>query len=89
MDDEFICEVKKKNRKKRRNNLRLQIDLCLLQTIHDDKYDYVLIECIIFRQQQQHHKLGARSASELEQLIMGCTSTDIKGVSFFSLFTLN
>ncbi|XP_049369342.1 NAC domain-containing protein 75-like [Solanum verrucosum] len=51
------------------------------QTIHDHKYDYVLIECIIFRQQQQHHKLGARSASELEQLIMGCTSTDIKGES--------
>ncbi|KAG6658344.1 hypothetical protein CIPAW_04G154500 [Carya illinoinensis] len=30
-------------------------------------------------QQQQHHKLGAgRSASGLEELIMGCTSTDIK-----------
>lgn len=33
------------------------------------------------QQQQQHHKLGGRSASELEQLIMGCTSTDIKGES--------
>ncbi|OIT03553.1 PREDICTED: uncharacterized protein LOC109225605 isoform X1 [Nicotiana attenuata] len=31
------------------------------------------------QQQQQHHKLEGRSASELEQLIMGCTSTDIKG----------
>ncbi|KAK7358411.1 hypothetical protein VNO77_00338 [Canavalia gladiata] len=30
------------------------------------------------QQQQQHHKLGARSASGLEELIMGCTSTDIK-----------
>ncbi|GLT61529.1 hypothetical protein SLA2020_342290 [Shorea laevis] len=29
-------------------------------------------------QQQQHHKLGGRSASGLEELIMGCTSTDIK-----------
>ncbi|XP_041009589.1 NAC domain-containing protein 75-like isoform X2 [Juglans microcarpa x Juglans regia] len=30
-------------------------------------------------QQQQHHKLGAgRSASGLEELIMGCTSTNIK-----------
>ncbi|KAJ9688277.1 hypothetical protein PVL29_014131 [Vitis rotundifolia] len=28
--------------------------------------------------QQQHHKLGGRSASGLEELIMGCTSTDIK-----------
>ncbi|XP_057768397.1 NAC domain-containing protein 75-like [Salvia miltiorrhiza] len=30
------------------------------------------------QQQQQHHKLGGRSASGLEELIMGCTSTDIK-----------
>ncbi|XP_044471262.1 NAC domain-containing protein 75-like isoform X2 [Mangifera indica] len=29
-------------------------------------------------QQQQHHKLGGRSASGLEELIMGCTSSDIK-----------
>ncbi|KAK7319929.1 hypothetical protein RJT34_04658 [Clitoria ternatea] len=28
--------------------------------------------------QQQHHKLGGRSASGLEELIMGCASTDIK-----------
>ncbi|KAJ8541872.1 hypothetical protein K7X08_016738 [Anisodus acutangulus] len=35
--------------------------------------------------QQQHHKLGGRSASELEQLIMGCTSTDIKGVQESSI----
>ncbi|KAL2342588.1 hypothetical protein Fmac_003873 [Flemingia macrophylla] len=27
---------------------------------------------------QQHHKLGGRSGSGLEELIMGCTSTDIK-----------
>ncbi|KAA8523199.1 hypothetical protein F0562_009622 [Nyssa sinensis] len=32
-------------------------------------------------QQQQHHKLGGRSASDLEELIMGCTSTDIKDES--------
>ncbi|KAF2285181.1 hypothetical protein GH714_038969 [Hevea brasiliensis] len=30
------------------------------------------------QQQQQHHKLGGRSTSGLEELIMGCTSTDIK-----------
>ncbi|KAG5067676.1 hypothetical protein JHK85_000053 [Glycine max] len=30
------------------------------------------------QQQQQHHKLGGRSASGLEELIMGCTSTEIK-----------
>ncbi|KAK9266625.1 hypothetical protein L1049_003577 [Liquidambar formosana] len=30
------------------------------------------------QQHQQHHKLGGRSASGLEELIMGCTSTDIK-----------
>nr|GLL20626.1 NAC domain-containing protein 102 [Ipomoea trifida] len=32
------------------------------------------------QQQQQHHKLGGRSTSELEELIMGCTTTssDIK-----------
>lgn len=30
------------------------------------------------QQQQQHHKLGGRSAAGLEELIMGCTSTDIK-----------
>ncbi|KAF9680486.1 hypothetical protein SADUNF_Sadunf06G0126200 [Salix dunnii] len=28
--------------------------------------------------QQQQHKLGARSASGLEEFIMGCTSTDVK-----------
>ncbi|XP_059634877.1 NAC domain-containing protein 75-like isoform X2 [Cornus florida] len=28
------------------------------------------------QQQQQHHKLGGRSASGLEELIMGCTSSD-------------
>ncbi|XAR53400.1 hypothetical protein NMG60_11021942 [Bertholletia excelsa] len=33
------------------------------------------------QQQQQHHKLGGRSASGLEELIMGCTSADIKGDS--------
>ncbi|XP_057506480.1 NAC domain-containing protein 75-like isoform X2 [Actinidia eriantha] len=33
------------------------------------------------QQQQQHHKLGGRSGSGLEELIMGCTSTDIKGES--------
>ncbi|XP_062149514.1 NAC domain-containing protein 75 isoform X3 [Alnus glutinosa] len=30
------------------------------------------------QQQQQHHKMGARSASGLEELIMGCTSTNVK-----------
>ncbi|KAG6424079.1 hypothetical protein SASPL_114491 [Salvia splendens] len=30
------------------------------------------------QQQQQHHKIGGRSASGLEELIMGCTSTDMK-----------
>ncbi|GAV62160.1 NAM domain-containing protein [Cephalotus follicularis] len=30
------------------------------------------------QQQQQHHKSGGRSASGLEELIMGCTSTNIK-----------
>ncbi|KHG11920.1 hypothetical protein F383_18242 [Gossypium arboreum] len=30
------------------------------------------------QQQQQHYKLGGRSASGLEELIMGCTSSDIK-----------
>ncbi|KAL6984713.1 hypothetical protein U1Q18_049344 [Sarracenia purpurea var. burkii] len=35
-----------------------------------------------FQQQQQHHKQGGRSASGLEELIMGCISTDIiKGES--------
>ncbi|KAG5135599.1 hypothetical protein JHK82_020330 [Glycine max] len=33
------------------------------------------------QQQQQHYKLGGRSASGLEELIMGCTSTDIKAES--------
>lgn len=37
------------------------------------------------QQQQQHHKLGGRSASGLEELIMGCTSTDIKEVSHTQL----
>jgi len=32
------------------------------------------------QQQQHHHKLGGRSASGLEELIMGCTSTEIKEV---------
>ncbi|XP_052183767.1 NAC domain-containing protein 75-like isoform X2 [Diospyros lotus] len=38
--------------------------------------------------QQHHHKLVGRSASGLEELIMGCTSTDhhIKEVSVFELF---
>ncbi|KAL1825427.1 hypothetical protein ACET3Z_012205 [Daucus carota] len=35
-------------------------------------------------QQQQHHKLEGRSASGLEELIMGCTSTDIKEESAMS-----
>ncbi|GFP86761.1 NAC domain-containing protein 8 [Phtheirospermum japonicum] len=30
------------------------------------------------QQEEQHNKLGGRSASGLEELIMGCTSTDIK-----------
>ncbi|XP_023536845.1 NAC domain-containing protein 75-like isoform X1 [Cucurbita pepo subsp. pepo] len=30
------------------------------------------------QQQQHHHKLGGRSASGLEELIMGCTSSNIK-----------
>ncbi|KAL0552870.1 hypothetical protein IC582_011998 [Cucumis melo] len=30
------------------------------------------------QQQEQHHKLGGRSASGLEELIMGCTSSNIK-----------
>ncbi|PPD83501.1 hypothetical protein GOBAR_DD19557 [Gossypium barbadense] len=30
------------------------------------------------QQEQQSHKLGGRSATGLEELIMGCTSTDIK-----------
>ncbi|XP_042484855.1 NAC domain-containing protein 75-like isoform X3 [Macadamia integrifolia] len=30
------------------------------------------------QQQQQHQKLGGRSSSGLEELLMGCTSTDIK-----------
>jgi hypothetical protein len=33
------------------------------------------------QQQQQHHKMGGRSASGLEELIMGCTSNDVKEVS--------
>ncbi|XVE70525.1 hypothetical protein DITRI_Ditri10aG0079300 [Diplodiscus trichospermus] len=33
------------------------------------------------QQQQHHHKLGGRSATGLEELIMGCTSADIKEVS--------
>ncbi|XP_061371163.1 NAC domain-containing protein 75-like [Gastrolobium bilobum] len=35
-----------------------------------------------FQQQQQpHHKIGGRSATGLDELIMGCTSTDMKEVS--------
>ncbi|KAJ6372175.1 hypothetical protein OIU76_026627 [Salix suchowensis] len=34
------------------------------------------------QQQQQQHKLGGRAASGLEELIMGCTSNDVKGVRF-------
>ncbi|XP_031383738.1 NAC domain-containing protein 75 isoform X2 [Punica granatum] len=30
------------------------------------------------QQQQQHHKMGGRTATGLEELIMGCSSTDIK-----------
>ncbi|KAJ6295794.1 hypothetical protein OIU78_023760 [Salix suchowensis] len=33
------------------------------------------------QQQQQQHKLGGRAASGLEELIMGCTSNDVKGDS--------
>lgn len=38
-------------------------------------------------QQHQHQKLEERSASGLEELIMGCTSTDMKEVSM-SFLTL-
>ncbi|XWS72117.1 hypothetical protein CRYUN_Cryun02cG0012900 [Craigia yunnanensis] len=43
------------------------------------------------QQQQQHNKLGGRSATGLEELIMGCTSTDIKEVSmnFLTLKSMN
>lgn len=37
-------------------------------------------------QQQHHNKIGGRSASGLEELIMGCTSSDIKEVSTNQLF---
>lgn len=36
--------------------------------------------------EQQHHKMGVRSASGLEELIMGCTSTNSNkevSVNFF------
>lgn len=34
------------------------------------------------QEEQQHHKLGGSSASGLEEVIMGCTSSsDIKAVS--------
>ncbi|XP_009602846.1 NAC domain-containing protein 75-like isoform X2 [Nicotiana tomentosiformis] len=49
---------------------------------HDDAFHVprsIILPNENFQQQQQHHKLEGRSASELEQLIMGCTSTDIKG----------
>lgn len=32
-------------------------------------------------QEQQHHKMGGRTVSGLEELIMGCSSTDVKEVS--------
>lgn len=35
------------------------------------------------QEQEHHHKLGGRSASGLEELIMGCTSSNIKEVSPF------
>ncbi|PIA64576.1 hypothetical protein AQUCO_00100211v1 [Aquilegia coerulea] len=38
------------------------------------------------QQQQQQHKLVGRSGSGLEELLMGCTSTDIKDVSYKSFF---
>lgn len=39
------------------------------------------------QQQQQHHRLGGRSETGLEELIMGCTSSnDIKEVTVHQLF---
>ncbi|XP_044463360.1 NAC domain-containing protein 75 isoform X2 [Mangifera indica] len=48
--------------------------------LDDDSYHVsrIMLQNDTFQQQQQHHKMGGRSASGLEELIMGCTSTDIK-----------
>ncbi|XP_027341693.1 NAC domain-containing protein 75-like isoform X2 [Abrus precatorius] len=46
--------------------------------LDDNSYHVSRIMENFQQQQQQHHKLGGRSASGLEELIMGCTSTDIK-----------
>ncbi|KAL1356539.1 hypothetical protein AAHE18_05G191600 [Arachis hypogaea] len=53
--------------------------------LDDNSYQVsrIMLQNEHFQQQQQqhqqhHHKIGARSASGLEELIMGCTSSDIK-----------
>ncbi|KAJ7969510.1 NAC domain-containing protein [Quillaja saponaria] len=50
--------------------------------LDENSYDVsrVMLQNENFQQQQhqQHHKLGGRSTSGLEELIMGCTSTDVK-----------
>nr|ACU20983.1 unknown [Glycine max] len=48
--------------------------------ILDDNNSYHVSRIMLQNEnfQQQHHKLGGRSASGLEELIMGCTSTEIK-----------
>ncbi|KAL6974490.1 hypothetical protein U1Q18_028674 [Sarracenia purpurea var. burkii] len=50
---------------------------------HEDSFhaSRIMIPNEDFQQhRQEHHKLGGRSASGLEEVIMGCTSTEIKGV---------
>lgn len=53
--------------------------------LDQDSYSRIMLQNENFQhqqqqqpQQQQHHKLGGRSASGLEELIMGCTSSNIK-----------
>lgn len=62
--------------------LKLIIHKCLSARKHQQQQQQ--------QQQQHHHKMGGRSASGLEELIMGCTSSssDIKEVSIHDLFLL-
>lgn len=53
--------------------------------LDEDSYHRIMLQNENFQgeqeQQQHHHKMGGRSASGLEEVIMGCTSTDMKGES--------
>ncbi|KAM7515501.1 hypothetical protein LguiA_005084 [Lonicera macranthoides] len=52
------------------------IDNILDDHQHSFHVNSLMLQNQNFQQHQQHHKMGGRSASGLEELIMGCTSSD-------------